>query len=90
MNEPRKRILFLCALASPRSLMAASVLTALARETWDIWCTPITSHAQDINLVQQVLDESSIPFLLAPQITEPRFDLVWDTGVVLCSGAADQ
>ena len=90
MNESQKRILFLCAQHSPHALMAASLLAAQARGAWDIWCTPITVHAQDIDLIRQVLDESSVPLLSAPQIAEPHFSLAWDEGIVLCSGATNQ
>lgn len=90
MNESQKRILFLCAHSSPRALIATSLLAAQAHEAWDIWSTPITTNAQDIDLTRQVLDEANVPLLLAPQITEPRFDLAWDEGIVLCSGSADQ
>ncbi len=90
MHEAQKRIFFLCAHHSPRALMAASLLAAQARAAWDIWCTPITVHAQDIDLIRQVLAESSVPLLPTPQITEPHVSLVWDKGIVLCSGAANQ
>ena len=90
MHEAQKRILFLCAQHSARALMAASLLAAQAREAWDIWCTPNTVHAQDIDLVRQVLDESLVPLLPVAQIAEAHFSLAWDEGIVLCSGAANQ
>lgn len=90
MNEAQKRILFLCAQSTPRALMAASLLAAQGHEGWNIWSTPITTYIQDIDLMRRVLDEIAIPLLLAPQVAEPRFDLAWNEGVVLCSGNTDQ
>lgn len=90
MKGASKRILFFCAHHSPRALMAASLLTTLTRHPWDIWSTPITTNTQDIDLVRQVLNEIQVPLLPSPQTTEPLFDLAWDEGIVLCSGATDQ
>ena len=89
MHEHRKRVLFLCAQRSIRSLMAASLLAARAREPWDIWSTPATGDAQDVDLARQALDEMGIPLLISAQTTEPSFGLSWDEGVILCSGLAD-
>jgi protein-tyrosine-phosphatase len=89
MHEHRKRVLFLCAHRSIRSLMAASLFAARAQETWDIWSTPVTGDAQDVDLARQALGELGIPLLISAQTTEPSFGLSWDEGVILCSGLAD-
>ena len=83
MHEHRKRILFLCAHRSVRSLMAASLFAAQARGLWDIWSTPVTGDAQDVDLARQVLDELGITLLTSAQTTEPSFGLSWDEGVIL-------
>lgn len=89
MHEHRKRILFLCAHRSNRSLMAASLLAAQARGPWDIWSTPVTGDAQDVDLARQALGEMGIPLLISARTTEPIFGLSWDEGVILCSGLSD-
>ncbi len=89
MHEHRKRVLFLCSHRSIRSLMAASLLAARAREPWDIWSTPVTGDEQDVDLARQALDEMGIPLLISAQTTEPSFGLSWEEGVILCSGLAD-
>ncbi len=89
MHEHRKRVLFLCAHRSIRSLMAASLFAVHAQEPWDIWSTPVTGDAQDVDLARQALDEMGIPLLISAQTTEPSFGLSWDEGVILCSGLAD-
>ena len=83
-----KRILFLCANRSVRSVMAASILTNKAREAWESWITPVQDMG-DIEIVRCVLAEISVPLLDSPQTTEPLFGLSWDEGIILCSGAAD-
>ncbi len=89
MDGHRKRILFLCAHRSIRSLMAASLFAARAQEPWDIWSTPVTGDAQDVDLARQALDEMGIPLLTSTPTTEPSFGLSWDEGIILCSGLAD-
>ncbi len=89
MHEHRKRVLFLCAHRSIRSLMAASLFAVRAQEPWDIWSTPVTGDAQDVDLARQALGELGIPLLISAQTTEPSFGLSWDEGVILCSGLAD-
>lgn len=85
-----KRILFLCANRSVRSLMAASILLNRTREIWDSWITPVQdTSASDVEMVRRVLAEMSVPLLDAPQTTEPLFGLAWDEGIILCSGLAD-
>ena len=84
----KKRILFLCAQRSARSLMAASILSHQGHAQWDIWSTP--SHStQELALTQQILEEIGIPLLASPQIIEPSFGLRWDEGIILCSGMTD-
>ncbi len=90
MSESSKRIFSLCAHRSVRELLAASLLAAQTRESWDIWIAPGTFAPQDVALVRQVLDEIHLPLLLSPQTAEPSSGLFWDKGIVLCSGAADQ
>jgi protein-tyrosine-phosphatase len=89
MSENRKRILFLCAHRSIRSLMAVSLLVARAQRPWDAWTTSVTDNASEYDLARQVFDEMGIPLLESPQISEPSFGLSWDEGVILCSGMAD-
>jgi protein-tyrosine-phosphatase len=83
-----KRILFVCARRSIRSLMAASVLTFQRQEQWEIWSTPASdSNAQ--TLARRVLEERGIPLLESPQITEPIPGAQWNEGIILCSGMVD-
>ena len=89
MHEHRKRVLFLCANRSIRSLMAASLFAAQVQEPWDIWSIPVTGDAQDVDLARQALGELGIPLLIPAQTTEPSFGLSWEEGVILCSGLAD-
>ncbi len=83
-----KRVLFVCAHGSVRSLMAASILTFQGHEQWETWSTPV----RDTNastLARRVLEEREIPLLESPQIAEPIPGIRWDEGVILCSGIAD-
>jgi len=89
VHEHRKRILFLCAHRSVRSLMAASLFAARTQEPWEIWSTPVIDDAQDVDLARQALGELGIPLLISAQTTEPSFGLSWDEGVILCSGLTD-
>ena len=82
-----KRILFLCANRSVRSLMAASILANKAREAWDSWITPV-HDTSDLEIVRRVLAEINVFPLDSPQTTEPLFGLSWDEGIILCSGLA--
>lgn len=82
------RILFLCARASSRSLLAASILSAQAGSRWEIWSTP-TQDGHGKWLAEQVLHEQGMPLISADRLIEPTFGMRWDEGVVLCSGAAD-
>ena len=88
MSDNRKRILFLCAHRSIRSLMAASLLEARTRGPWDVWSTPVSPDQQEADLARQVLDEMGFRWLPSPQITEPSFGLSWDEGIILCRGLA--
>ncbi len=90
MSEKQKRLLFLCAHRSVRELMAASLLAAQEQNVWDSWIAPATFPSEAIDLARQVLDEVHIPVPPSPQTAEPSFDLTWDEGIVLCSGATDQ
>ena len=90
MSEKLKRLLFLCVRRSVRELMAASLLAAQEQDVWDIWVAPASVPADAVALARQVLDEVHVPLLASPQTAEPSFDRVWDEGIVLCSGAADQ
>ncbi len=83
------RILFLCAQRSVRALMAASLLSAQAWSSWEIWHTLTNAGPEEHELARQVLEEVGTSLLIASQETEPRFGLVWDEGVILCSGQAD-
>lgn len=89
MSEHQKRILFLCASRSIRSLMAASLLSARARRPWDIWHTPAPVSQEERELAHQVLDEMGIALLSTSHETEPTFGLAWDEGIILCRGLAD-
>jgi protein-tyrosine-phosphatase len=82
------RILFLCARGSSRALLAASILEALAESRWDVWSTP-TQGEQGRVLAEQVLHEQGIPLLASDRLIQPTFDMRWDEGIVLCSGATD-
>ena len=82
------RILFLCARASSRALLAASILAARASDRYDVWSTP-TQDKLGRTLAEQVLQEQQIPLLASDHIIQPAFGMRWDEGVVLCSGAAD-
>lgn len=84
----KKRILFLCATRSVRSLMASSILTENAGGRWDIWSTPVEVGLETYDAARRVLAESNIPLLMSPQTTEPSFGLHWDEGIILCSGSA--
>jgi protein-tyrosine-phosphatase len=84
----KPRILFLCARASPRSLMAASILAEKAANQWEIWSTP-TQGEHGLHLAELVLRERGIPLITADHIMQPTFDMRWDEGIVLCSGETD-
>jgi protein-tyrosine-phosphatase len=88
MSTQQKRILFLCASRSIRALMAASLFSARARGPWDIWHTPVHGSQEERALARQVLDETGIALLSTSQETEPTFGLVWNEGIILCSGLA--
>jgi protein-tyrosine-phosphatase len=82
------RILFLCARASSRSLLAASILTAQAGSRWEIWSTP-TQDTYGQWLAERVLHEQDTPLISSDRLVQPSFGMRWDEGVVLCSGVAD-
>ena len=82
------RILFLCARASSRSLLAASLLSAQAGNRWQVWSTP-TQDALGLQLVGQVLHEQGIRLISPDFIIQPTFGMRWDEGIILCSGAAE-
>jgi protein-tyrosine-phosphatase len=88
MITQQKRILFLCASRSIRALMAASLFSARARGPWDIWHTPVHGSQEERALARQVLDEVGIALLPSSQEIEPTVGLVWDEGIILCSGLA--
>ncbi len=81
------RILFLCARASPRSLLAASFLADRAAGQWDVWCTP-THDQSGQQIVSQVLQVRGIKPLAPDHFTPALFGLRWDEGIILCSGSA--
>ncbi len=89
MSEYQKRILFVCASHSMRSLLAASLLSARARGPWEIWHTPAPVSQEEHELARQILDEMGIALLSPSQETEPSFGLTWDEGIILCSGLSD-
>ncbi len=79
------RILFLCARASSRSLIAASLLAAQVGDRWEVWSTPTQDATQ---LAEQVLREWGIALISPASLIQPTFGMRWDEGVILCSGAA--
>ena len=85
----RKRILFLDAKRTFRSLIAASILTHKGGDQWDIWSTPTHDGTQAAVFARAVLAEIGVPLLEVPRTTEPAFGLRWDEGVILCSGMED-
>ncbi len=82
------RILFLCSRGSSRSLLAASMLSFMAKSQYDVWGTP-TQDVQGRDFAEQVLREQGIPLLAPDHLTQPTFGMQWDEGVVLCSGITD-
>jgi len=82
------RVLFLCARGSSRSLIAASLLSAQAGNRWEVWSTP-TQDALGLQLAGQVLHEQGIRLISPDFIIQPTFDMRWDEGIILCSGAAE-
>ena len=82
------RMLFLCARASSRSIMAASILSARAESHWEIWSTP-TRDKHGLELAEQVLREQGIQLMPPDRLIQPIFGMHWDEGIVLCSGEAD-
>jgi len=82
------RILFLCARASSRSLIAASLLSAQAGTHWEVWSTP-TQDAPGQQLAEHVLHEHGIALISSGFLIQPTFGMRWDEGVILCSGAAE-
>ena len=67
----KPRILFLCARASARSLMAASILAEKAGNQWEIWSTP-TQDEHGLHLTESVLRERGIPLITADHVIQPR------------------
>lgn len=82
------RTMFLCARGSSRSILAASLLAAHADERWEAWETP-TLDEQGRLLAEQVLRERGIAPIPSAHLIQPTFGMIWDEGVVLCSGATD-
>lgn len=82
------RTLFLCAQGLSRAYLAASLLTAVADNRFDVWATP-TQDEHGLRLSQQVLQEQGIAPIAADRLIQPTFEMRWDEGIVLCNGAAD-
>jgi len=82
------RILFLCARGSGRSLLAASLLEAVAGSRFEVWSTP-TQDVQGRSLVEQVLHEQGITPISLDRLIQPTFGMQWEEDVILCSGATD-
>ncbi|HEV2582197.1 MAG TPA: hypothetical protein VGT44_15175 [Ktedonobacteraceae bacterium] len=82
------RILFLCARASSRSLIAASLLAAYEGNRWEVWSTP-TQDTLGLHLAERVLREQDIALIPPGSLIQPTFGTRWDEGVILCSGAAE-
>jgi len=82
------RILFLCARASSRSLIAASLLTAQAGNHWEVWSSP-THDAPGLQMAEHVLREQGIALIAPGFLIQPTFGMRWDEGIILCSGAAE-
>ncbi len=82
----KARILFLCALRSSRSMLAASLLLAQDASHWEVFSTP-SQDEQGRILAEQVLHEQGIASIAPDRLIQPVYGMHWDEGVVLCSGA---
>ena len=82
------RLIFVCAHGSARSLLAASLLEAMAGSRFEIWSMP-TQDVQGRSLVEQILQEQGVARISSDRLIHPTYGMKWDDGIVLCSGAAD-
>ena len=82
------RLIFVCAHGSARSLLAASLLEAMAGSRFEIWSMP-TQDVQGRSLVEQILQERGVARISSDRLIHPTYGMKWDDGIVLCSGAAD-
>ena len=73
---------------SARSLLAASLLDAVAGSRFEIWSMP-TQDVQGRSLVEQILQERGVARISSDRLIHPTYGMKWDDGIVLCSGAAD-
>ncbi|MDQ6660572.1 MAG: hypothetical protein M3Z24_06360 [Chloroflexota bacterium] len=55
MNPAHKRLFLLCTQRSVREVMAASLIAACLRDTWEIWMAPGRFEAHEMALVCQIL-----------------------------------
>jgi hypothetical protein len=84
----KQRILFLCAGGSSRAYLAASLLSVMAPDQWDVWSTP-TQDEHGRELAERVLYEQGIVPLLSDHLIQPTSGMRWHEGVILCSGTTD-
>ena len=82
------RVLFLCANGSSRALLAASLLSSQAGQTWEVWSTP-TQDKLGLLLTESVLREQGVALISSSRLIHPTFGMRWDEGIILCSGTAD-
>jgi hypothetical protein len=82
------RILFVCAQASGRALLAASLVQALAAGQWEVWSTP-PDDQQSLALVEQVLLEKGRRLLSLDRLVQPTNRKNWEDVAILCSGTTD-
>lgn len=87
-DQMTSRLLFLCARRSGRALLAASLLQSMAANRFEIWSTP-TQDAQDLVLIEHILQEQGGALLAPDRLIQPTFGLRWDEGIILCSGLTD-
>lgn len=80
------RVLFVCALGSGRSLLAASLLQSLDPERWEAWSASPTTGRHDIALVEQVLHEQGRMPLSNDRRVMPAAGVSWEEIILLCSG----
>jgi protein-tyrosine-phosphatase len=80
------RVLFVCALGSGRSLLAAGLLQSLDPERWEAWSASPTTGRHDIALVEQVLHEQGRMPLSNDRRVMPAAGVSWEEIILLCSG----
>jgi protein-tyrosine-phosphatase len=84
----KARILFLCALGTSRSMLAASLLLAQDAYHREVFSTP-SQDEQGRIFAEKVLREQGISCIAPDYIIQPIYAMHWEEVVVLCSGAAD-